>query len=354
RAEVVESAVRCLGRIGSRRAREALAGFLRPRYARAERCLGLLRRLPPGRDRAAWAAFEIAVHDRSLRVLDAVTDVLAALGEDRLVASLRRAALAATDRWTRASALEALTCLPHRRLVLPILPLLEAMLVAREPAGERRTADHAPAPAADGAALLDDAAADEDPWIRLGAARTARALGGTVGGRATPAPRDVAAGRPARTEGTAVTPTESDMERVLLLKRVPLFRYLPLDTLLAVGRVLERRAYVAGETVFEAGSRSDHFCIVESGAVEVFGDGRAAPSPERLVAPAWFGELVLVDEVPRSPRVVAAEDCALLRLHRIVFHDLSRDHPEVLLELCRLLARRLRQVQGGGAAILAR
>jgi CRP-like cAMP-binding protein len=32
-----------------------------------------------------------------------------------------------------------------------------------------------------------------------------------------------------------------------------------------------------------------------------------------------------------------------LRLHRIAFHDLSRDYPEVLTELCKLLARRLRR-----------
>jgi CRP/FNR family transcriptional regulator, cyclic AMP receptor protein len=132
------------------------------------------------------------------------------------------------------------------------------------------------------------------------------------------------------------------MERVLFLKRLPLFRYLPLDTLLAVNRVLERRQYLAGETIIEAGTRSDHFCIVETGAVDVGAENGAA---ERLVAPASFGELVLADERPASPCVVAAEDCVLLGLHRIVFHDLSREHPEILLELSRLLARRLRHIQ---------
>jgi CRP-like cAMP-binding protein len=32
-----------------------------------------------------------------------------------------------------------------------------------------------------------------------------------------------------------------------------------------------------------------------------------------------------------------------LRLHRLVFHDLSRDYPEIVMELCKLLARRLRR-----------
>ena len=129
------------------------------------------------------------------------------------------------------------------------------------------------------------------------------------------------------------------MERVLLLKRVALFRYLPLDTLLAVSQVLERRQYLAGETILKAGTRLDHFCIVESGAVDLFAAGGAV---EHLTAPAYFGELILADEPIPAPRVVAAGDSVLLRLHRIVFQDLSRDYPDMLAELCKLLARRLR------------
>lgn len=132
------------------------------------------------------------------------------------------------------------------------------------------------------------------------------------------------------------------MEQVLFLKRVPLFRYLPLDTLLAVSRALERDTWVAGETIFEAGSRADHFCIVESGAVDLVEPGGRV---ERVAAPGWFGELALVDETPRWPLIVAAEECVLLRLHRMIFQDLSREHPDIVMELCRLLARRLRQLQ---------
>jgi CRP-like cAMP-binding protein len=132
------------------------------------------------------------------------------------------------------------------------------------------------------------------------------------------------------------------MELMLFLKRVSLFRHLPLDTLMAVSRALERRHYLAGETIFEANARWDHFSMVESGAVELH-DGNSGA--RQLRAPAHFGELVLADEAVRAPRVVAAEDTSLLRLHRIVFRDLSRDHPEVLLELCKLLARQLRLMQ---------
>ncbi len=78
------------------------------------------------------------------------------------------------------------------------------------------------------------------------------------------------------------------MERVLLLKRVPLFRHLPLDTLLAVSRALERRQYLAGETIIEADARWDHFWIVERGAVELFtaGGGPSSCAP-RPISASW-------------------------------------------------------------------
>jgi CRP-like cAMP-binding protein len=113
--------------------------------------------------------------------------------------------------------------------------------------------------------------------------------------------------------------------------------------------VLERRQYLEGETILAAGTRWDHFCIVESGAVDLFAPGGAV---EHLAAPAYFGELILADERVPSPRVVAGAECALLRLHRIVFQDLSRDYPDMLMELCKLLARRLRHNSGETLAAL--
>jgi len=138
-----------------------------------------------------------------------------------------------------------------------------------------------------------------------------------------------------------MTPSERDLERIVVLKRMPLFRYLPLDTLLAVGRVLESRRYLAGETILAEDRPLEHLGILESGLIEI----TRPAGRERLRAPALFGELALIGEPLRLRRAVALEDSALLYLHRIVFDDLSREHPEIVTELCRLLARRLRAAE---------
>jgi HEAT repeat protein len=333
---VVEAAVSTLGRIGSRRATQTLGALLAPLYRDGIRNLDWLGRLPRGPEHRAWLALELTLQDHNRRIVDMVLNVVAALGPPREITDLRLS-LAAADRRTRANALEALLALPQRRLVQPILPLLEAAYASEAPVARQPEASRS-----DPVEILSAAAQATDPWVRCGAVHSANALAAAQ--RPSIPGRDRSAVAP-----PGMVATELDMDRVLLLKRVALFRSLPLDTLLAVSRVLERRQYLDRDTILEVGTSWDHFCIVESGAVDLFGSGGAV---ERLSAPAYFGELILADDRVAAPRAVAAGDCALLRLHRIVFRDLSLDYPDMLMELCKLLARRLRQQEGAAPGSL--
>jgi CRP-like cAMP-binding protein len=130
------------------------------------------------------------------------------------------------------------------------------------------------------------------------------------------------------------------MELLLFLKRTPLLSLLPLDTLLALSRILVAESYVAGETVFADGSPGHSLYLVRSGAVDVLKDARLLT---RIGSGGYFGEMALVDDAPRSARVVAAEDCTLLRLDRIPFQALTEDYPAMLRELCKLFAANLRE-----------
>lgn len=140
-----------------------------------------------------------------------------------------------------------------------------------------------------------------------------------------------------------MSPRTEDLERVLTLKRLAFFRYLPLETLLALSRVLEAEALLAGDVIRPGGGRIDHVYILETGRVRVV----AGEMATTLRAPAHFGEIALVGELVRCERIDALEPSRLLRLQRIVFDDLARDHPEIVMELCKLLAKRLRQADPG-------
>lgn len=134
---------------------------------------------------------------------------------------------------------------------------------------------------------------------------------------------------------------EQDLEHVLVLKRIPLFRYLSLDTLLAVSRAAQLRRYLPGDVIVSGRERTDHCHILEAGTVSLDRGGIT----ESLAAPACLNELVLIGEVAPTGPIVALEPCRVLRLHAVVLQDLSRDYPEILLELCRHLARRVRAAE---------
>ena len=134
---------------------------------------------------------------------------------------------------------------------------------------------------------------------------------------------------------------EQDLERVLVLKRISLFRYLSLDTLLAVSRALQLRRYLPGDVIVSGSEQPDYCHILEAGSVSLHRGGIAEP----VKAPACLNELVLIGEVAPTGPIVALEPCRVLRLHAVVLQDLSRDYPEILLELCRNLARRIRAAE---------
>jgi HEAT repeat protein len=317
--DVWEATVWALGRMQSRPAQKMLRVLLAPTLERAAENAALLRQLPGARDPRLWRPLELALADSNARLVERVLKVLSVLPRGRVIAQLRRA-LASTDLRTRANAVEALASLPDRGLIAAALPLVEAVSCGPEVA-------HGPISSQDPdelvMAVLRRAERSWDLWLRRGAAAVRGALAGGPG-------EDVAAG----------DAMEVDMELLVFLKRTPLFGPLPLDTLLALSRVLVPESYLAGETVFSDGSPGHCLYLVRSGAVAVLKDERLLA---RLGPETYVGEMALIDDAPRSASLVAAEDCTLLRLDRATFHDLTEDYPAMLHELCKLLAANLRE-----------
>ena len=118
------------------------------------------------------------------------------------------------------------------------------------------------------------------------------------------------------------------------------------STATQVARSVQVRTYLAGEEVIKGGSSSPDLLILEAGALSI-----AAPGGVRtLTAPACFGEIALAGEPLLWPTIKAAEDARVSFLQAAIFEELCREHPEIAIELCRLLARRLRDMGHAAAA----
>ena len=95
----------------------------------------------------------------------------------------------------------------------------------------------------------------------------------------------------------------------------------------------------AGETLFERGDAGDAFYVVASGRARVIGRDPAGREISLAVMKRCdhFGEIALIENVPRTATVRAAEDCVLLRLSREDFLNFVNAHPHVRVALERFL-----------------
>ncbi|TYP89006.1 MFS transporter [Blastococcus xanthinilyticus] len=100
-------------------------------------------------------------------------------------------------------------------------------------------------------------------------------------------------------------------DRITLLRRVGMFRLLPVPVIEGLAQRLGRVGVPAQTDVFRQGDPGDGFYVVESGRVAVLVDGREI---RRLGAGDAFGEIALLRAVPRTATVRALEDTELATL----------------------------------------
>jgi CRP-like cAMP-binding protein len=124
-----------------------------------------------------------------------------------------------------------------------------------------------------------------------------------------------------------------------------LFRGLPEAELRRLVAVARRRRFGQGEIVFHRGDPADSLHLVVKGhftarVVTQRGDGVAVA----IHGPGdAFGELALVDPVPRSTTVAAVEAGETLAVGRDEFDRVRREYPQVNEVLVGLLAARVRR-----------
>lgn len=125
------------------------------------------------------------------------------------------------------------------------------------------------------------------------------------------------------------------------LASTPLFASL---SAAALESMIERLALVdlvEGDVLFRQGDPGDTLYVVVDGEVAVISEGPPRIEVSRLGAGAFFGEVALVTEQPRSATIEATTTTQLLAIDRDVIAGLVADHVEVLPVILRFLRERL-------------
>lgn len=129
------------------------------------------------------------------------------------------------------------------------------------------------------------------------------------------------------------------------LREVYFFKDLDVAEIKLIASTCKEDRFESGEVIFLEGSRAERFFIVLEGQVEVWKDFESVdPDMLAIHGPGHlFGELALIDDLPRSATVVARTDLRVLYLFRDEFTRILQDNSSVAVSILRSVSDMVRK-----------
>ena len=132
-----------------------------------------------------------------------------------------------------------------------------------------------------------------------------------------------------------------------LLQNTTIFAKLSNRELDSIDRIMYRRYYDAGETIFQQGDPGIGMYIIQFGTIAIV-QMPAEHELAELHAGDFFGEIALLNETPRSAAAIAKSDCTLLCVSQPDLLGLFKRNPKlaykVLLPLSQITGQRVIQL----------
>lgn len=268
----------------------------------------------------------LALKDSAARDLSACFRLLEVLEEPKVVRSVEKVLRFAHAR-IRADALEVLSNLGARESTAILVHLLEEGDIIER---ERALAGRVPPPR-ERRNLLAQLECCNDRWLRL-AAHACLLQDGLV------EEQEPGSGDTGREDFVL-------MEHLLMLQSVPLFATMTLEQLEAIHLCLTEQHYTLGELIFAEGDVGDEMYIVVQGEVEILINlDTEEPFLLTTVGPgAYFGEMSVLDNEPRSAAARVSQEARVLGLKGEQLKELVYVMPEIAFTIFKVLSGRLRR-----------
>jgi len=131
-------------------------------------------------------------------------------------------------------------------------------------------------------------------------------------------------------------------EKILLLKKSDMFDQINTDDLRYVADALVEEKFFAGDIVFERDDRGDNMYVIIDGEIGIALDDTKDSYVTRLTSGKCFGEMNLLDDLPRSATAVVIKDTTVLKLSQPRLRGLLVSYPELGLGMLKAMSLKLR------------
>src|ERR1043166_9487427 len=115
------------------------------------------------------------------------------------------------------------------------------------------------------------------------------------------------------------------------------------------------RKHPAGTVLFREGDQGRTMYVIRSGKVNIWKQISDSDITLAVLGPGeFFGEMALLEGLPRSAGATVVEDAMLIELEQNAFGTLIRKNGEIALRLMRRLSSRLREADRQIQALISR
>jgi CRP/FNR family transcriptional regulator, cyclic AMP receptor protein len=136
------------------------------------------------------------------------------------------------------------------------------------------------------------------------------------------------------------------MNRIMtFLQQVPLFRAFRQDDLQKISDVVKVQSMKKGDTLFRKGDQGTALYLIVSGKIKISVTSRLGDEVILSILPSgeFFGDMALLDGMPRSADAVALEDSQLYVLYQEDFLSIIMKSSTAIKSLFSTLCNRLRK-----------
>jgi len=264
--------------------------------------------------------------------------VVGLLGDQQTMELIRKS-LNGVNLENRAAGLEALETIGDRQLSREIVLLLEEEPVKLEPSE-----------------VIGSLLASTDLWLRILAVRSAGELGLRV---YIPVLHQLKSEPDLFLSEAALESlcefgevprmntldTVSILERVLLLREIPIFADLSPEDLKRVAEIAREEWYPAETVIFRQGEEGGMMFVIVDGKMQIL---RTLNGLDQVLAsrgPGDFvGEMAIIESAPRSATLLTKTDARVLAIDGATFKGILHERPDVSFAVLQSVSRRLREM----------
>lgn len=135
----------------------------------------------------------------------------------------------------------------------------------------------------------------------------------------------------------------SPIEKIICLKKVPIFENLTEEELFALSKISLEKEYKPGEIIIKENEPGHELYIIVDGEVEITKESENKKVLLATLGPSnYLGEMSIFDNQPHSATAIAKDNVQILVFPEEAFRDVVLEFPEIGLEIIKVFCNRLR------------